>query len=109
MAPVCAKKACATAADCSGSNAICVPAGALGRKANTCLTGGCRRDLDCKDLAGGKCEPVTSACCDGPAGLFCVYPGKGCRSNGDCATGSSCQIVNDKTGECVTGPATCAL
>jgi Dickkopf-like protein len=105
--PVCAKEACTVLADCSGSNAICVPAGALDRKANTCLTGGCRRDTDCKDIAGGKCEPVTSNCCSGPNGLYCVYPAKGCRSSADCAVGSTCQIVNQKTGECVTGAGIC--
>ncbi|HEY4106726.1 MAG TPA: hypothetical protein VGM44_22655 [Polyangiaceae bacterium] len=104
----CVKEACTTAADCSGSNAICVPAGALDRKVSTCLTGGCRLDTDCKDEAGGKCEPVTPNCCGGPSGLYCVYPSKGCRNNSDCTTGTGiCQIVNQKTGEC-GGSSICA-
>jgi hypothetical protein len=104
----CAKSGCTTAADCTGSNAICVPGGTLDRKVNTCLTGGCRRDTDCTDLAGGKCEPVTTFCCSGPSGLYCVYPGKGCRTSADCTAGSSCQIMNNKTGECATGGEVCA-
>ncbi len=103
----CAKEACTTAADCTGNNAICVPGGALDRKVSTCLTGGCRLDADCKDEKGGKCEPVTTNCCSGPSGLYCVYPTTGCRSNADCASGT-CQIVDSKNGECVTGSSICA-
>ena len=105
----CAAPQCSVNADCMGNSAICAPAGLLDRKINTCLTGGCRRDEECKDIAGGKCEPVTSNCCNGPSGLYCVYPGKGCRSRADCAAGSTCQIVNQKTGEGVTGAGVCAL
>jgi hypothetical protein len=105
---VCATPACTLNTDCTGNNAICVPAGSLDRKANTCLTGACRRDADCKDAAGGKCEPVTPACCGGPSGLYCVYPGTGCRSAADCAAGSSCVIVNQKTGTCQVGGVACA-
>jgi Cys-rich repeat protein len=105
---VCAASACTTAADCTGNNAICAPAGSLDRKANTCLTGGCRLDKECNAIAGGKCEPVTTNCCSGPSGLYCVYPGKGCRTNADCAAGATCQIVSNKTGECVTGAGVCA-
>ncbi|HEX3776859.1 MAG TPA: hypothetical protein VHV51_20445 [Polyangiaceae bacterium] len=104
----CVKEACTVAADCTGNNAICVPAGALDRKVSTCLSGGCRLDTDCKDEAGGKCEPVTPNCCNGPSGLYCVYPSKGCRSDADCATGSTCQIESQKTGQCVTGAGVCA-
>jgi hypothetical protein len=104
---VCATPQCMVAADCTGNNAICVPAGALDRKANVCLTGGCRRDADCKDVAGGKCEPVTPPCCGGPSGLFCVYPGTGCRSSADCAAGSSCTVVNQKSAQCELGGVAC--
>ncbi len=99
---------CATADDCTGNNAICVPGGAFDYKVSTCLTGGCRLDSDCKAETGGKCEPVTTNCCDGPSGLYCVYPTKGCRSTADCSAGTTCQIVNNKTGQCVAGSGTCA-
>jgi hypothetical protein len=84
-----------------------VPAGALDRKVNTCITGGCRRDDECTASAGGKCEPVTGPCCNGPSGLYCVYPGTGCRTSADCASGSSCQIQNNKNAVCVTGSVAC--
>jgi hypothetical protein len=105
---VCAPSACSKAADCTGNNAICAPAGSLDRKVDSCLTGGCRLDKDCTASAGGKCEPVTPNCCSGPSGLYCVYPGKGCRTSSDCAAGATCQIVSQKTGECVTGAGLCA-
>jgi hypothetical protein len=95
------KSACAVDKDCTGSNPLCVPGGALGRKANTCLVGGCRLDVDCTDKTGGKCEPVTPQCCNGVTGLYCVYPGTGCRSGADCASGAC--VVSGKNAACSTG------
>jgi hypothetical protein len=76
-----------------------VPAGAFGRKAAACMTGGCRRDSDCNQGAGGACLPVTGACCPGPAGLFCVYE-KGCTSSADCPDGH----CDTSTGRAVCAP-----
>ena len=104
---VCATSACKVNADCTGTNALCAPAGTLDRKANTCLTGGCLTDKQCTDVPGGKCEPVTSACCQGTVGLYCVYPGTGCRKNADCSAGH-CQISGN-TAACVGGALHCAL
>jgi hypothetical protein len=90
-ANVCATDACASAADCTGPNAICAPTGTLGRKAARCMTGGCRFDRDCTAAAGGACVPVSTGCCNQPSGLFCLYPG-GCRSNADCnKLGEQCE------------------
>jgi hypothetical protein len=102
MNNVCASDACTTAADCSGANAICAPAGTLGRKAARCLTGGCRFDTDCTAEPGGACVTVAGACCNQPVGLFCLYPG-GCRSNADCKPGEQCHT--DAT-HAFCGPAT---
>ncbi|HWZ87557.1 MAG TPA: hypothetical protein VNW92_01870, partial [Polyangiaceae bacterium] len=104
---VCATSACKLNTDCTGDNAICVPAGALDRKADSCLTGGCRRDEQCTAAPGGKCEPVTDACCSAPTGLFCVYPDTGCRSNADCAQGHC--AISGNSAMCVAGAARCAL
>jgi hypothetical protein len=73
-----------------GANAICAPAGTLGRKAARCLTGGCRFDRDCTAEPGGACVPIAGACCNQPVGLFCLYPG-GCRSNLDCKPNEQCR------------------
>ncbi len=86
---VCATDACMSASDCMGTNPICVPAGALDRKAARCISGGCRFDHDCTAEPGGICVPVANPCCDTVLGLFCVYR-DGCRSNANCATGSYC-------------------
>ena len=86
---VCASDACASAGDCSGANAICVPAGTLGRKVARCLTGGCRLDRDCAAQPGGICVPIVSTCCVQAVGLFCVYQ-DGCRSDRDCMSGQHC-------------------
>jgi hypothetical protein len=86
---VCASDACMSAADCAGANAICTPAGTLGRKVARCMTAGCRLDGDCTAQPGGICVPIASSCCAEAVGLFCIYQ-DGCRSNRDCMTGEHC-------------------
>jgi hypothetical protein len=104
---VCAADACTSASDCTGANPICVPAGALDRKAARCLTGGCRFDRDCTAEPGGICVPVANPCCDAVLGLFCVYA-DGCRSNANCMTGSYC--ATDAThAYCKVGAPVCPL
>jgi hypothetical protein len=98
---VCAKDACTSAANCAGTNAVCVPAGALGRKVASCMTGGCLFDRDCTAEPGGICVPVASPCCSEAVGLFCNYH-DGCRSSADCLPDQHCAIAAD------TGRASCA-
>jgi hypothetical protein len=101
---ICAADQCMTAADCSGSNAICVPAGVFGRKVASCLTGGCRRDSDCNEASGGACLPITGTCCPSPIGLFCVYK-DGCTNDADCPDGH-CDVGTGKA-VCRPGPVAC--
>ncbi len=103
---VCAADQCKSAADCSGENAICVPAGVFGRKVASCLTGGCRRDSDCNEGPGGACLPIEGACCPGPIGLFCVYK-DGCVSQSDCP-GAHCDVSTGKA-VCSPGGVACAV
>jgi len=106
---VCATLGCSSNADCQ-DNETCFLAGTLDHLANTCVLGGCRVDADCTAAAGGKCEPVIPNCCSGVTALYCVYPSGGCRSNGDCASGSHCLISDDmKTASCVVGKGFCPL
>jgi len=102
---VCAVDQCKSASDCSGPNAICVPAGVFGRKVASCMTGGCRRDSDCTQGKGGACLPIAGGCCPGPIGLFCVYEG-GCVNQGDCPNGH-CE-TSTGTAVCAPGGVACA-
>jgi hypothetical protein len=104
---VCASDDCTTAADCPGANTICAPAGTLGRKAARCLTGGCRFDRDCTAEVGGICVPVTSACCNEPLGLFCLYH-DGCRSNADCQANEHCATMGPRS-YCAQGLMPCPV
>jgi hypothetical protein len=95
---------CASDADCSESHAICVPAGTLGRKVRTCLSGGCRVDTDCTAEPGGFCAPVTEGCCNSIMGLYCMYR-DGCRSDAECP-GGYCAVEGDRV-HCVPGSRPC--
>ncbi len=67
----------------------------------------CTADDDCTAKPGGICAPVKNPCCPSWDGLFCVYP-DGCRTDGDCAEGSHCEVNwTEGTGECVSGPVAC--
>ncbi|HEY3594900.1 MAG TPA: hypothetical protein VGL13_13545, partial [Polyangiaceae bacterium] len=101
---VCLTDACKNAADCTGSNPICVPSGALGAKAARCVEGGCRFDRDCVG-AGASCSPVVESCCSGFVGLYCVPPG-GCRRDADCGVGQHCAIQGNHT-MCTAGGVAC--
>ena len=102
----CAAAQCTSNLACKDKN-TCAPAGTLGRKEAMCLTGSCRLDSDCTAVKGGKCEPVTLPCCDGVSGLYCVYPGTGCRSSADC-NGGTCQLSSDgKSMACQAGGVSC--
>jgi hypothetical protein len=79
----CAVDQCTQDADCT-SGQICTLAGTLGRKIRACMTASCKLDADCVADPGGICAPVMEPCCGVVAGLFCVYPNSGCRSNADC-------------------------
>ena len=105
---VCASDTCSSDVNCSGVNSICLPAGALNRKVRICAPGGCRLDADCTAHLGGICAPVADPCCHQPIGLFCVYPGTGCRATSDCLSGSHC-TVSGNDGVCVQGSPACPL
>jgi hypothetical protein len=100
----CANDACRTASDCSGSNPICVPAGALYGKAARCMTGGCTFDRDCAG-SSAICAPVVESCCSAVVGLFCVFP-NGCRRDADCMVGQHCAIQGNHT-TCASGAVAC--
>ncbi|MBK6515537.1 MAG: hypothetical protein IPM79_05075 [Polyangiaceae bacterium] len=84
---VCAVDECDNEGDCQGGDSICLSAPMLGHKIRSCFYAACHTDLDCTAESGGICAPVSEPCCGGVAGLFCVYPSDGCRSNADCADG----------------------
>jgi hypothetical protein len=104
---VCASDMCASDADC-GATEICVPAGTLDRKVRMCVPHGCHRDTDCNAATGGVCAPVSGGCCSGGIGLYCVYPGVGCRKNADCASGN-CTIDSKGASQCSTSRLVCPL
>jgi hypothetical protein len=105
---VCSGDLCTSDAAC-GANEICAPAGTFERKVRMCVPAGCRLDTDCKASPGGICAPVSGGCCNAPFGLYCVYPGVGCRSNADCASGN-CQIdANAGYTICSNGPIICPV
>src|SRR5256885_810915 len=103
----CAVDACASVIDCPGANTICAPAGTLGRKAARCMSGGCRFDRDCTDEVGGICVPVTSACCNESAGLYCLYH-DGCRGNADCNANEHCATMGPRS-YCAAGLMPCPV
>lgn len=92
--------------DVCGPNTICTPAGTLDRKVRACATAMCKVDSDCGAEAGGVCAPVTDPCCGFAAGLYCVYPSDGCRSNQDCP-GGYCELTAEGRTRCATGGPLC--
>lgn len=101
----CAVDQCTQDADCAQGQ-VCAPAGTLGRKIRACLAAGCKVDADCNAAPGGVCAPVQEPCCGVAAGLYCVYPGGGCRSNTDCPGGQYCEI-DGKQAVCKDGAPAC--
>jgi len=92
--------------DCDGG-AICADKGVLERPVNLCMPAGCKLDTDCKEVPGGICAPVDSPCCGIIEGLYCVYPGTGCRHDSDCPGG---HCANDGTKSmCMAGQAPCPI
>ncbi len=101
----CAGNGCQRSADCP-NNGVCIPAGALSFKVSGCLPTGCHVNADCTAKPSGVCATVFNSCCSTVAqGLFCVYPGEGCRTSADCK-GGHCAI-NGNLAHCVPGPAIC--
>lgn len=103
----CVSDECELDGDC-GAGGLCLPAGVLQRPVRTCIQADCRTDADCTDAAGGRCVPVTSTCCTGPAALACAYPSDGCRSDADCTGSDVCGIEAGRA-SCVSGPVACPL
>ena len=86
---------------------VCVPAGMFGSAIAFCMTAGCLKDKDCTAHPGGICAPVKQSCCNAMAGLYCVYPDKGCRDDGDCPGGHCEANMIAGFAECKDGPAMC--
>ena len=107
MAPhnQCAVDQCTKDADCA-TGQVCGLAGALGAEIRACLQAGCKVDGDCAARAGGTCAPVSEPCCGVNAGLYCVYPGGGCRKNADCPATQYCRITG-VAAACQTGAPVC--
>lgn len=101
----CAVDQCAQDADCA-SGQICGVAGTLGQLIRACVPAGCKTDADCAAAPGGICAPITEPCCNTFAGLYCVYPDVGCRSNADCDPSSFCQITGSSA-TCQPGGPVC--
>jgi hypothetical protein len=102
---VCVADQCADD-DVCGAGMICVPAGTLGRKVRACAPAACKLDADCGAEQDGVCAPVTEPCCSFDAGLYCVYPSDGCRSNADCP-GGYCEITSEGRTQCAMGAPIC--
>lgn len=103
----CAVDQCTQDADCADGQ-LCAPAGTLGLEIRACLPAGCKLDADCNVSPGGACAPVAEPCCGTIAGLYCVYPGGGCRKNADCPSNQYCQVTGDSAA-CVPGGPLCPL
>lgn len=103
----CAVDQCAQDADCAQGQ-ICGTAGALGQQIRACVSAGCKVDADCASAPGGVCAPIAEPCCGTLAGLYCVYPNGGCRSNADCDPASFCQITG-ASATCQPGGPVCPL
>jgi len=102
---VCAVDQCDNQGDCNGQDSVCLSAPMLGYKVRACYYTQCRHDTDCEAEVGGICAPVQEPCCGGSAGLYCVYPSDGCRTNADCVDGY-CQPGVDRA-TCETGGPIC--
>lgn len=111
---LCAVDQCSVDADC-GPTQVCAPKGALGLQIRACVNAGCKVDADCGDKPGGICAPVQNSCCGSLAGLFCVYPENGCRTDADCppdSTHPSRYCATDDTthtASCKDGSPVCPL
>jgi hypothetical protein len=103
----CAADQCSADKDC-GANQICAPAGTLGLRIRACLSAACKTNADCTAAVGGVCAPVQEPCCNTVAGLFCRYPGNGCRKNGDCPSPQFCD-TSSGVAVCATGAPACPL
>jgi hypothetical protein len=103
----CAADQCSDDKDC-GSSQICALAGTLGLGIRACLPASCKLDADCTAAVGGVCVPVQDPCCNNVAGLFCRYPGTGCRKNGDCPSAQFCD-TSSGIAVCTTGGPLCPL
>ncbi len=101
----CGVDQCSQDGDCAAGS-ICGVAGTLGRLIRSCVPAGCKVDSDCTSLLGGHCEPVAEGCCGTTIGLYCVYPGTGCRSDADCGSGNHCEIKGSSAA-CVAGSKPC--
>ena len=101
---VCAADRCASDADCNNGG-ICVKPGLIGNAVAFCMRAYCHTDADCSAHPGGICAPIKLPCCNGYAGMFCVYPTeKGCRTSSDCNNGYC--APDHKTGTAVCKPGT---
>ncbi|CAN92111.1 hypothetical protein predicted by Glimmer/Critica [Sorangium cellulosum So ce56] len=102
---VCAKDLCSSDDECPGG--LCAPAGTLNNKVRACVSARCRLDADCDAEPGGICATVRDPCCNQPEGLFCVYPGSGCRSSSDCGQGEYCGRDAGGAARCIVGDVVC--
>ncbi|MFO0761859.1 MAG: hypothetical protein U0359_35790 [Byssovorax sp.] len=104
----CLADACQVDADCPADPAaICLATGLLAHAVNTCLPAGCRVDGDCTEEPKGRCVPVDDPCCGSAVGgLYCAYPGTGCRHKSDCPKGHCAH--DEHRAFCVEGSAVCA-
>lgn len=101
---VCAGPTCVSSLDCRGA-AACVEAGTVGNKVKSCIAAQCSTNADCEASPGGICAPVQEPCCNGVAGLYCIYEGN-CRSSADCGNDEHCGF--DAAGPtCLPGPPIC--
>jgi hypothetical protein len=90
---VCAAGQCDENRPCTEPGAVCVPAGALGLKAASCLMGDCIFDSDCTERPGGSCQSIRDGC-NCRSALYCVYPGD-CLSSADCRPSGFCWLGAD--------------
>jgi hypothetical protein len=104
---VCASDECTPGEKCGQDPpSVCMPAGFEGFKVAACRAGGCFMDGDCTAEPGGICAPVHEPCCDSVIGMYCIYPGDGCRGQHDCPDGTVC-TVELAAARCVQGPLAC--
>jgi hypothetical protein len=90
-----------------GKGQVCALAGSFAYKVRGCMPSACLLDTDCTAAAGGKCETVDDPCCNSPMGLYCVYPGTGCRSGSDCKNDEHCGVEQGNVPKCIPGPVGC--
>lgn len=86
---------------------VCAPSGTVNNAVATCIAAGCLLDADCKAHAGGICATWVEPCCNGTAGLACIYPGLNCRTSADCNDGSFCGLDATGSPTCMPGFPAC--